>query len=408
VPSHDVFRQLVVDSFSIHSRHSLVPLPCASDCRWPGFCSSSPWDDIIDITKSLTESCQYVLYTVDLRPELVNMEKQSAPSQRHGWESNFCKIAFVSSSSKLAKSLYGYSMIDGTPMDEWNGKFKDGYWFVVAIHGSQYSMNEAERSMAKLAPNRMFHDGVEKAMYINHRRVCLTTDQATGVMKHLEMTGRDRTDKKSIVTDDKTEMRVYLPPRAPRHSVFFTNRYTFPEGYDTSNARNLAKFVMTNMGIPESSDIRAQYHFYELTGHYTRTNTGRSPHYQDFFQDNFFPYDFLRTTWVVHNLRSDEARNLRCEMYQEHSLWGNYGMEDLSIGYVLATKKVRMTLGEKADPEYEGPEEWYPLLVPKEPEDEDAVTEGPAYLDYLQSAQKTTKNERGDELFITFLPQKRE
>jgi hypothetical protein len=293
-------------------------------------------------------------------------------------------------------------------MHVWNGKRKDGYWFVIVVNGSQYTMNEAERSMLKLAPNHIFHDRVEKAMYINHRRVCLTTDQATGVMRHLDMKGRDRTDKKTIVTEDKTEMRVYLPPRAPRHSVFFTNRYSFPQEFDTSNAKNLAKFVMTNMGIAETSDIRSQIQFYEQSSHYTRTNTGRSPNYQEFFQDNFFLYDFLRTTWLVHELKSEEGRNLRCEMYQEHSLWGNNGMEDLSIGYVLASRKVRMQLGKMSAPEYEGPEEWYPLLVPKEPTDDDAITDGPVYLDYLEVAQKVTKDESGTELYISFLPQKRE
>jgi hypothetical protein len=408
VPSHEVFQQIAADSFSLHDRHSLTPLPCASGCRWSGFCTPSGWDQIIEVTKSLTQSCPYVLYTVDLRPELVKMEKQSSPSQRSGWEDRFCKIAFVSSSSKLAKGMYGHLMSDGTPQLDWNGKRKDGYWFVVVVNGSQYNMNEAERSMLKLAPNNMFNDRVEKAMYVNHRRVCLTTDQATGVMRHLEMKGRDHTDKKTIVTEDKTELRVTLPPRAPRHSIFFTNRYIFADDFDTSSARNLAKFVMTNMGIAETSDIRAQLQFYEQTGHFTRTNTGRSANYQEFFQENLFPYDFLRTTWLVHELKSQEGRDLRCEMYQEHAMWGNNGMEDLSIGYVLASRKARMQLGKMAAPEYEGPEEWYPLLVPKEPTDEDAITEGPVYLDYLEEAQKTAKDEAGAELYITFLPQKRE
>ena len=408
VPSHEVFQHILADSFSMNDRHSLTALPCAAGCRWSGFCTSSGWDDIIEVTRSMTQSCPYVLYTVDLRPELTRMEKQSSPSQRSGWEDRFCKIAFVSSSSKLAKATYGHLMTDGTSQHEWNGKRKDGYWFVVVVNGSQYTLNEAERSMLKLAPNTMFNDRVEKAMYINHRRVCLTTDQATGVMRHLEMKGRDHTEKKTIIGEDKTEIRVKLPPRAPRHSIFFTNRYIFPEDFDTSNARNLAKFVMTNMGIAETSDIRAQLHFYQETGHLTRTNTGRSANYQEFFQENPFPFDFLRTTWLVHELNSQEGRDLRCEMYQEHAMWGNNDMEDLSIGYVLASRKVRMQLGSIAAPEYEGPEEWYPLLVPKEPTDEDAITEGPVYLDYLEEAQKVTKDETGAELFITFLPQKRE
>ena len=83
-------------------------------------------------------------------------------------------------------------------------------------------------------------------------------------------------------------------------------------------------------------------------------------------------------------------------------------MEDLSIGYELASRKVRMQLGKMAAPEYEGPEEWYPLLVPKEPTDEDVIDDGPVYLDYLEASQKVTKDDTGTELYISFLPQKRE
>ena len=404
LPSHSTFDSLIADSQGV--TRSLQNLPCASGCRWQSMCSASAWDEVIDITKSLTSTCPYVIYTADLRPELVALEKHSTPSQRIGWEDQFCKVAFVSSSSKLAQSLYGNSLKDGT-LSDWNGKRKVEYWNVIVLHGKQYSMTEAERSLAKLSPSLLFNDRVEKAMYLNHRKVTLTTDQAMGVMRHLEMNARDTTEKKIVTTDDHQEMKLYLPPRAHRHSVFFTNKYYFTDSFDTSNVKNLASFVMGNVGVTETKNIRAQVAFYEQSGHLTRTNVQRSANYQEIFQDNFFPYEFLRSTWMVHELKSEEGRNLRCEMYEEHSSWGNNGMEDLSMGFVLAKRKVKMQLGKMAAPEYEGPEEWYPLLVPREPGDVDAVTEGPVYLDYLESAQKVATKYNGDEFYISFLPQKR-
>mmetsp|Transcript_18623 Transcript_18623/g.33557 ORF Transcript_18623/g.33557 Transcript_18623/m.33557 type:complete len:85 (+) Transcript_18623:3-257(+) len=82
-------------------------------------------------------------------------------------------------------------------------------------------------------------------------------------------------------------------------------------------------------------------------------------------------------------------------------------MEDLSMGYVLAKRKVKAQLGKVAAPQYEGPEEWYPLLVPMEPGDEDAITKGSLYLDYLESSQKVETDSKGHEFYVTFLPQKR-
>lgn len=401
VPSYSSFVNILEDSLTSLSYHSL---PCASGCRWMGgMCSSSPWDTVIESSKEITRSCTFVLYTVDLRPELANMEKQSTPSQRRGWENYWCKIAFVSSSSKLARGMYADELRAKTPSNEWNGSRKAGHWIVVTVPGSQYSMPEFERSLAKLAPNKLFNERVEKAMYVNHLRVIVTTDQAMGVVQHLEMSARKKTEKKTIV-DKKTKEHVdiYLPPQPQRHSVFFTNKYNYKEGFDTSNAKNLGRFVMSNAGIAETRDIRTQIQFYEEAGHLIRTNQQRSPNYQDFFQENLFPFDFIRSTWLVHELKSEAGRNLRCEMYEEHALWGNREMEDLSMAFVLAKRKVKMQLGKLADNQYAGPEEWYPLLVPRD----DAVLEGPVYLDYLEPSQKIATDRKGHEYYITFLPQK--
>lgn len=405
VPAYSLFQNLLEDSLASLSYHSL---PCASGCRWlGGMCSTSPWDGVIETTKEITRTCPYVLYTVDLRPELKVLEKQSSPSGRKGWEEWFCKIAFVSSSSKLAKIHYADELAANTPMDEWNGKNKQGQWIIVTLQGSQYTMPEFERSMAKLTPNNLFHEKVEKAMYVNHRRVILTTDQAVGVMQHLEMNERKSPEKKTI-KDEKTgdNVDIWLPPHPHRHSVFFTNKYSFGEDYNTNSAKNLARFVMQSQGIAETKDIRAQVQFYEQTAHLTRTNMQRSPNYQEFYQENLFQYDFVRSTWLVHELKSEEGRNLRCEMYEEHSLWGNADMEDMSIGFVLARKKAKMQLGSMTDNRYKGPEEWYPLLEPRDPDDEDAITEGPVYLDYLEAAQKVSTDSKGHEFYVTFLPQK--
>jgi len=358
-------------------------------------CSKSPWDAVIDTTKELTKKCAYVIYTVDLRPELDNLEKQSTPSKRKGSEEVFCKLAFVSVSSKLAVKVYTNQLKGKAPMNDWNGKSKAGSWAIVALRGSQYTMAEYERSMAKLSPANLFSTNVERAMYVNHRRVILSTDQAMGVMKHMEMNSRNTPEKQTI-----TEKH--------RHSLFFTNKYSFDDNFDFSSTINLARFVMSNNGIAETEDIRNQMSFYEHTSHLTRMNMLRSPNYQQLLVlgDNLFPYDFLRSTWLVHTLKSEEGRHLRCEMYEEHALWGNTGMEDLSMGYVLAKRKVKMQLGPVAERQYDSPAEWYPLLVPKESKDEGAITEGPVYLDYIANAQKVATDSKGHEYHITFLPQK--
>ena len=405
-PSFPLIQSLIKDSLNSLSYHAL---PCASGCRWKGsaLCSSSPWDAVIETSKKITQTCQFVLYTVDLRTKLDSLRRQSAVSQRKGWEEAFCKIAFVSASSNLAIKTYENELNMETPVIEWNGSRKAGHWIVVTVPGTEYTMSEYARSLAKLNPSLFFDENVEKAMYINHERIILTTDQAMGVMYHMDLPARKKHEKKTIVDKITGENKdIWLPPQPQRHSVLFTAQYT--KHHDTSNVKDVARFVMKSNGIAETKDIRAQVSFYEEATHYTRSEVLRSPNYQDFIRPklNSFPFNFVHSSWLVHKLNSEFGHNLRCEIYEEHSLWGNRDMEDLSISFVLARNRVKMRLGEMAENQFIGPEEWYPLLSPREPDDENAIAEGPLYLDYLEDAQKVAKNSRGHEIFISFLNQK--
>jgi len=406
LPSFAKFHNLIKESLESLTYHAL---PCAAGCRWEGaaMCTASPWDAVIETSYQITESCQYVLYTVDLRTELETLNRQSAPSQRKGLEKLFCKIAFVSASSKLAKATYGKEMKSNTPMVEWNGSLKNGYWIIVTVPGTQYTMPEYERSLAKLNPTYFFHENIDKVMYVNHIRVVLTTDQAMGVLYHLDLPARKKPEKTTVIDEHTKEPKdVWLPPQPQRHSLYFTNKYP-QKSSDINNVKNLARFVMKANSLAETKDIRAQVAFYEEATHLTRTTMLRSPNYQDFYQENLFPFEYIRSTWLVHELKSEVGRNLRCEMYEEHSLWGNRDMEDLSMAFVLAKNKVKMRLGKLSDNTGSwGPEEWYPLLIPKDPNDEDFITEGPVYLDYQESAQKVVTDSRGHELYVSFLNQK--
>ena len=400
VSGRSSMQSLLEDSKSNLSYHSL---PCAAGCRWGGgLCSPSPWDEVIETTKEITDACRFVIYTVDLRAELEALDKQPAPSSRQDREKQFCKIAFVSSSSGLVQTHYENELAQKIPVDEWNGKNRQGEWIIVAVPGTHESMPEYERSMAKIAPHHLFSENVEMAMYINHRRIVVSVDQAVGVIKHMHMAAR-RKSKRKI---EPGKMPQDPPPPHPnRHSLFFTNKFYFSDGRDTGNVGELARFVMAQAGIAETLGIRQQRQFYEQAAHLTRSSIRRSPRYQQFIKDNSINYDFIRSTWLVHNgLRSAEATNLRCDWYEEHSLWGNRDMEDLALGYVLAKRRVLGQLGQSPDPHYGGPEKWYAFLKRNERDDDE--DDGPEYLEYLESNRQVVTDPWGEEYWLSFLPQK--
>ena len=52
--------------------HGAPVYPCVSECSHENQCSTSYYDDILDLTRSLTSQCEAVLYTVALEYDLTD------------------------------------------------------------------------------------------------------------------------------------------------------------------------------------------------------------------------------------------------------------------------------------------------------------------------------------------------
>jgi hypothetical protein len=183
----------------------------------------------------------------------------------------------------------------------------------------------------------------------------------------------------------------------------FLSRLAPPEGHNANSAPALARFVMSNNGVKMTERLKRQIQFYHYASHLVRTNLMRSTNYAIYIQENNFPFEYLRSTWMLHDLNSEEGQKLRCEIYEEHNAWGNHDMEDFSMAFVLAKRTILSKLGKMADPQYEGPQDWYPLLASAKTKDINDISEGPEYL-YLDPSQKSVaKNHRGSEIYLSFL-----
>jgi hypothetical protein len=85
---------------------------------------------------------------------------------------------------------------------------------------------------------------------------------------------------------------------------------------------------------------------------------------------------------IVHDMRVDQARLLRCEWYDEQVFWGVHNLEDVSLAYVLAKRRVRGQHG----PDDKG---WTPLVIPA--------------ADEMEVGNRIKVNGRA-ELFLRVLP----
>ncbi len=350
-------------------------LPCASGCGWHGKCASSVWDAVIEEARAATTKCKYVLYTVDLSSDLVELKEKTSKSKE---KKDFCNIAFISPSSVLAKQS------------------KDSHWTIITIDGNESTVTEAELSLAKLSPTMLFSDKVSHAFYADHRKLKVSIDDAVTAIQSMSMNAIKEKTRDA-------QRKLWLLPRPKRHSVMFTSRIVTPKGHDMNSASEHARFVMTNFGVKMTEQIQKQIQFYQQASHLVRNNLLRSSNYANKVIENNFPFEYIRSAWLLHDLKSDEGHQLRCEVYEEHATWGNRNMEDFSMAFVLAKRRVMMELGQKVEtPDSAG--DWYPLIVPKKRKDMVNVIEGPEYLEYLDPSRKSiAKNHKGSEIFISFL-----
>lgn len=364
-----------------------VTLPCVSGCAWHGKCLPSVWDAVVEEARAATVKCKYVLYTVDLRSSLFELKDKPAKSNDG---KDICKIAFVSSSSALARR------------DKPSQQRKDK-WTLIAVNGEESSLTEAELSLAKLSPTMLFSESVSYAFYVNHRRSMASTDDVSFAIQSMKMNSVKEKTRKIFKENGKVK-KTWIQPRSKRHSIMFLSRLATPEGHNTSSAPALARFVMSNNGVKMTERVKRQIQFYQYASHLVRTNMMRSTNYASYIQENNFPFEYLRSTWVLHDLNSEEAQKLRCEIYEEHTAWGNHDMEDFSMAFVLAKRTILSKLGKMAAPQYEGPQDWYPLLASAKTKDNNDISEGSEYLEYLDPSQKSVaKNHRGSEIYISFL-----
>lgn len=356
-------------------------LPCASGCGWHGQCTSSVWDDVVEKSRAATAKCKHVLYTVDLSSDLAELNEKPATSKG---KKDFCNIAFISSTSALAKQS------------------KDSQWTIITINGDESTVTEAELSLAKLSPTMLFGDKVSHVFYADHRKLKASTDDAMTAIQSMNMDSVK--EKTRVILNEKGKVKKFwLLPRSKRHSIMFTSRLNIPKGHDVNSASAHASFVMSNFGVKMTKQIQKQIQFYQHASHLVRNSLLRSTNYAKYVIDNNFPFEYIRSNWLLHDLKSDEGHQLRCEIYEEHVTWGNQNMEDFSVAFVLAKRSAMMQLGKMLEtPDSRG--DWYPLLVPKKTKDKEDVIEGPEYLKYLDPSRKSVaKNHKGSEICISFL-----
>jgi len=344
------------------------PFPCASECSLPSDCQKSVMDDVATISKAITHGCKYALYMVNLW-EGVEGLPVSVPAE--GSDSTTCQIAFVSGASPLVKEVRK----DGA-----NGLVKSNGWSLVWTSNETSQLSDADLALPKLSPGKLFSNTVSRAFFVDVDRVTVPTmDSLLELIRVLDAPSRKAKKKKEFRSGTTLYNFRWTPPQAARTVILFGQQQQFPFP-EVNQMTKYLNFISKRDSFQLSPRFSRQIQFYDQVAHFVQVNERRTQEEIDSFSSPTFPYLWVHSTLLMHNLREEGGRLLRCEWYDEQIFWGHSDLNDFSLAYILAKRRILGQLG----PAIIGQREWIPLLV--------------------AGSEERLQNVDGKELFIRLLP----
>jgi hypothetical protein len=193
-------------------------------------------------------------------------------------------------------------------MNSLNGKVQWKNWTLVFVDGDAANMSEAEYTLLKISPKRFFSDTVSRAMYVQPNRFPVPPfESLSGYFKSLDPSPKAAGRTKEY-----------------RSGVIFSSlEATFPNVPAKSQVGVYVQDLIQREGIrPNAELLSRQVSFYTYAAHFVQ-NGVRRPDYEmksTVYKDGF-PFHWLKTAMIVHDLRETESRDLRCEWYDEHLFW---------------------------------------------------------------------------------------
>jgi hypothetical protein len=279
-----------------------IVLPCASECASPYDCSPSVYDDAVDQSKQSTRNCDTVYYTVGLHRLQSSLKK--VESMHMSVDCCLAYIAMESPLSKREKSTYnGWRLIRLSLTRAANS----------SMFGPTASARKVSR-LPKINPARFFSMRVRYAVYF---------------------------DSSSTPTLDPRIIESYMHGSQRRASVLMFHHPTlmYYGGSAIRSAMDEAEAALPRSGTPDL--LKKQKVAY--------SKASRRSIYRDQLTYNVMP----TALFIIWDLRSKTAHELRCQWFDEYSLWGD--RDQVSLFYTIASITARYRI--KTDVL----QEWIPL-----------------------------------------------
>ena len=273
--------------------------PCVSECSHEHQCKQSHYDEVLDLTRSLTSNCDSVLYTVALDEDLTVIPSANValnPEAVSHMKNKACNVAFVSDASPLVRRLrkqYGlpampsvleeFWKVPGNPNEKNMKLMQHGFWTLIPVSTPSFSTGDEHilKLVPKLSPGLFFGATTRHAIY------CDSNVIFTSIPSLLE----------------EAQMQPYLEGVAAATALLIgkdKDGWSKPRQTDSDESVQSAAYRMIQIGVIE-----------EITSH-----------------------PLLDTSWMVHTLRNEDSRLFRCDVFAEIIQW-NVGTEKPAMEFIM-------------------------------------------------------------------------
>lgn len=338
-------------------------LPCASECKpSPARCSESVYDSIVPLTKGISRGCGLIFYssTWDLNATDVPFEV-TYPAPSNSSVPAVCNLMFVPEESPFVGSLLssagkrvekdlkiGQETSMRERMEVLNGRLLYRGWIVIWVPSPPLPVAADLRSLLKLSPGRFFSSTAKQAIYASgNYSDPLGFDQ---VLFLSTLVSRKASTETGFI---KGPPKIKLPDDVKRHAILGAPIMLHPillsnvtVGGPKPNIKmsTAVKVMLIEAAtdeaeeVAEPSSLRRQREFYQFVASTLDRKEIRSEYEPNYL---YSASHWIRGNTLVHDLTTEEARQLRCEWYEEHTLWGN-DHDQLSFAHVMALRELEL------------------------------------------------------------------
>lgn len=349
-------------------------IPCSSECSTRQNCKPSIFDSIQFVTREVSQGCDIVLYTQSLGYNVRDLKLHTTYSEEE--EVSICNFAFVPKLSHLVHAAvakvpeeqlegFGIKLNPGEAADlnsfhtrklnGLNGRLLYKGWILMWVDEGIDELSVFDSSLLKISPGSFFSSDVKHALFVDENFAISPSTE--DVLFLVSQSHRPKIPIRNAwrVEVDGKKHKYRLPAEPERRAVLMLSPLRKGKVHDPSKNTNYhsltvyeaTKYMQVENGedidAKETQGVKKQREFYERVSTYVNQVDMRSP------DEPWYRYDmhhWTRSKWIVHNLKLEEAKRLRCEWYQEHVQWGN-NLVPLSFAYIMAKRDLARRIAHK-------------------------------------------------------------